>query len=165
MSYPPYEHKESFRDKLPVAWSSRGVGCDSTPGCFVCGGRDGLYSNICAWIHKTDEQRALDCFARGARMGYYHGDMAVPQIKVGACARHLKALEHLSEQWFISRDRVDDLVRWQRMFNHREDLIAAHRRGEHEMNVRDDGYQSCKTEQCPCTVSQTGRVYPPEDEA
>jgi hypothetical protein len=105
----------------PIAWRSRGIGLDEVPGCFVCGqafrseeaaklGNHYLH-NIAAFISKEDEGAALACFDQGARMGYYHGDKNVPQIKVGACDAHLKALEHLSTQWYISPKRVQDLVR------------------------------------------------------
>lgn len=95
-----------------VPWNSRGIGLDKTPGCFVCGcewrdpeakeiGNPYLH-NIAAHLAKENEQIALACFERGARMSYYHGDQDAPQIKVGACSFHLPELERLSVQWFIS---------------------------------------------------------------
>lgn len=113
-------HKETWRDHLPVCWASRGLGLDVTNGCFVCGATrrtpeqiDSDYmNNIAAHVAKVDEFAAMACFERGARMDYYHGDRESPQIKVGACNAHLPELEALSNQWFISFERVFDLARW-----------------------------------------------------
>jgi hypothetical protein len=95
-----------------VRWRPRGIGLDEVPGCFVCGATvrnadaakigNPYLNNVAAFVAKKDEEAILGCFERGARMGYYHGDEAVPQVKVGACDRHLKALEEISRQWFIS---------------------------------------------------------------
>lgn len=104
----------------PVSWRPRGIGLDTVPGCFVCGatvrcadaaamGNPYLH-NICAFVNKEDEEAALACFERGARMAYYHGDENAPQIKVGACDRHLVALQHVSRQWFISPSRIWQVV-------------------------------------------------------
>lgn len=108
----------NWRMNLPVRWRSRGIGLDITPGCFVCGAtkrnptaNDYLH-NIAALVAKVDEAAAMACFERGARMAYFHGDEHAPQIKVGACDDHLPELKHLSEQWFISGERVADLVLW-----------------------------------------------------
>lgn len=106
----------------PIAWRSRGIGLDQTPGCFVCGGPDGLRKNIAAIIRKEDEGAALACFRTGARMAYFHGDRNVPQIKVGACDEHLPALEHLAEQWYISAKHVGDLVA---MARHRDEIMKS----------------------------------------
>ena len=103
-------------DYTPVRWRSRGIGFDVTPGCFVCGATkrnaeaNHYLHNIAAILAKSDEKKALACFPQGARMGYYHGDENVPQIKVGACDEHLDALRHLSTQWFISRGRIKELI-------------------------------------------------------
>lgn len=96
-----------------VHWTSRGIGLDSTPGCFVCGldaDKNPLLRNIAAFVRKADEAAALACFERGARMAYFHGDRRAPQIKVGACDRHLKALERLSEQVLVSPAVVTKIV-------------------------------------------------------
>lgn len=112
----------------PVAWTSRGIGLDCTPGCFVCGATqrndaaNEYLHNIAAHLRKADETAALACFERGARMDYYHGDDSAPQIKVGACDEHLHALEHLSLQWFISRNHVDRLATQARRRSERERL-------------------------------------------
>jgi hypothetical protein len=105
-----------------IRWHSRGVGLDITPGCFVCGATrrnpeaNEYMNNVAAIVAKTDEEAALACFDRGARMAYYHSDRAIPQIKIGACDEHLPALNHLAEQWFISQERVDFLTR---IYQHR----------------------------------------------
>jgi hypothetical protein len=99
-----------------VPWHPRGIGLDDTPGCFVCGTTkrhseaNDYMNNIAAGVSLANEQASLNCFARGARMDYYHGDHNVPQIKVGACDKHLDVLQHIQGQWFISRKKIDELV-------------------------------------------------------
>lgn len=101
---------------LAVYWTTRPIGLDTTPGCFVCGvtsrnDNPGDYmNNIAAHVKKVDEAAALACFERGARMDYYHGDKESPQIKVGTCDKHLDVLKYLQEQWFISAYRINQLV-------------------------------------------------------
>lgn len=104
----------------PVAWRSRGVGLDFGLTCFVCRAvhrnadpetNDAMH-NIAAHVAKVDEQAILDCFEQGVRMAYYHGDRSSPQIKVGSCDAHRMELDFLSSQWFVSAERVRDLVRY-----------------------------------------------------
>lgn len=106
--------------KEAVRWRSRGIGLDKTPGCFVCGATvrnadaakrgDDYLNNIAAFVAKEDEEAILGCFERGARMAHYHSDRNAPQIKVGACDQHVKVLERISEQWFISPAEIYRVV-------------------------------------------------------
>lgn len=102
--------------QVPIPWSSRGLGLDLTPGCFVCGstlrceGANEYMNNIAAHIAVHNQANILACFPRGARMGYYHGDEMSPQVKVGACDKHVPVLEELGHQWFISPYRVAQLI-------------------------------------------------------
>lgn len=91
------------------SFGSRGIGLDLTPGCFCCGSTkrnassNDVLHNIAAHIDKNDETAVLVMFPRGARMGYYHGDPMSPQIKIGACDKHLPNLQHLHDRTYYYR--------------------------------------------------------------
>ncbi len=77
-------------------FSSRGIGFDQTPGCFVCGGTDGLRHNIAAFVQcKAAGERVVAMFAHGARLDYREHEPDRVQVKVGACDAHKTRLEHL----------------------------------------------------------------------
>lgn len=75
---------------------SRGIGFDTTPGCFVCGGESRLYHNIAAFVRtKEAGERVVNMFAQGARLDYRPHSPDRVQVKIGACHGHLHNLEHL----------------------------------------------------------------------
>lgn len=75
---------------------ARGIGTDITPGCFVCGGDKGYYSNIAAFVQcKEAGERVVKLFARGARLDYRDFEPDRVQVKVGACEKHKPNLEAL----------------------------------------------------------------------
>ena len=50
---------------------SRGLGLDTTPGCFVCGGGSELRPNIAAFVKSRQSGEAIvRLFGRGARLDY-----------------------------------------------------------------------------------------------
>jgi ribosomal protein L37AE/L43A len=87
-------------DKRPEGggefFSSRGIGMDMTPSCFVCGGKSNMRSNITAFVHcKASGKRVVAMFRKGARLDYRESEPDRIQVKVGACKEHLQNLEHL----------------------------------------------------------------------
>ena len=77
-------------------FASRGIGMDYTPGCFVCGGEEGLYSNIAAFVRtKAAGERVVNIFTYGARLDYREFEPDHVQVKIGACETHLRNLEKL----------------------------------------------------------------------
>jgi hypothetical protein len=78
-------------------FSPRGIGLDSTPGCFVCGGKDGLYDNVSGFVKcKAAGQRVVAMFCSGARLDYRKSEPDYVQVKVGACKEHLANLKALN---------------------------------------------------------------------
>ena len=107
-----YEHELKTLDHElgpSVSFSSRGVGLDMVPCCFVCGktvrheGANGYLHNIAALIDKKGEAAVLALFSMGARMDYYHGDENSPQIKIGACDKHKNNLQTLHDRTYYYR--------------------------------------------------------------
>lgn len=78
-------------------FSSRGIGLDVTPGCFVCGGTQGMRSNIAAFVRCKDSgKRVVEMFGgKGARLDYREYEPDYVQVKVGACDAHVSCLENL----------------------------------------------------------------------
>lgn len=76
---------------------SRGIGMDYTPGCFVCGGFNGMHDNIAAFVQcKTSGERVIKMFdGKGAYLDYREHEPDYVQVKVGACKKHISALERL----------------------------------------------------------------------
>jgi hypothetical protein len=76
---------------------SRGIGMDATPGCFVCGGMNGLYSNISGFVDSEESgERVVAMFKHGAQL---HQNL-IPywiQVKIGACQEHLPNLDALHQ--------------------------------------------------------------------
>ncbi len=89
-------------DQRPSAggeyFSSRGIGFDTTPGCFICGGEPKLQHNIAAFV-KTKEsgERVVGIFKYGARLDYRPHEPDRVQVKIGACHGHRYNLEYLEE--------------------------------------------------------------------
>lgn len=74
----------------------RGIGFDHTPGCFVCGGVDGLHQNIAAFVQcKAAGERVVTMFQTGARLDYREYEPDYVQVKIGACDKHADNLELL----------------------------------------------------------------------
>jgi len=83
-------------DTTAEFFSSRGVGMDWTPGCFVCGGGEGMRSNIAAFVgHKNAGERVVALFKQGARLDFRPSEPTWIQVKIGACEAHHPNLEAL----------------------------------------------------------------------
>src|SRR3989344_4039782 len=77
---------------------SRGIGLETTPGCFVCGGDKRLYNNIAAFVQcKEAGERAIAMFPQAARLDYRDFEPDRIQVKIGACDVHLPNLQKLDE--------------------------------------------------------------------
>lgn len=77
--------------------SSRGIGKDWTPGCFVCGGEKELYFNISMFVQsKTDGESVVSLFKQGAKLDWRQQEPGWIQVKIGACEEHLENLETLN---------------------------------------------------------------------
>jgi hypothetical protein len=93
---PKHGNPDKKPDNGGEFFRSRGIGSDETPGCFVCGGKKGLYHNIAGFVQcKTAGERVVGMFLRGARLDYREYEPDRVQVKVGACGRHLRNLEKL----------------------------------------------------------------------
>ncbi len=74
----------------------RGIGGDSTPGCFVCGGEPGYRSNISGFVESKEAgEHAVAMFTQGARLDWRANEPDWIQVKVGACPAHVPNLEML----------------------------------------------------------------------
>jgi len=89
-------------------FSSRGVGMDYTPGCFVCGGQDGMNSNISAFVQCREAgERVVALFnGKGARLDYRKSEPDYIQVKVGACKEHVTNLQRLHDLTRSVEERV-----------------------------------------------------------
>lgn len=75
---------------------SRGIGSDSTPGCFVCGGPEGLHSNISGFVQCREAgERVVKLVGQGVWMDYREHSPDRIQVKIGACKGHLPHLQNL----------------------------------------------------------------------
>lgn len=75
----------------------RGIGSDTTPGCFICGGPNNLYNNIAAFVTtKAAGERVVTMFKQGARMDYREYEPDRVQVKIGACDTHIANLRWLA---------------------------------------------------------------------
>lgn len=102
-------------DKRPEGggefFKSRGIGLDSTPGCFVCGGRQGMYNNIAAYVQtKAAGERIVTMFVHGARLDFREHEPEYIQVKVGACKKHLPQLEYLHELTAIKQIIMEEMI-------------------------------------------------------
>ena len=84
-----------FGESIP--FTSRGIGTDNCPGCFVCGGKPGSMSNIAAFVRSVnDGQLATQWFQGLAWVDFRPSEPNWIQVKFGACDNHRKALLDLS---------------------------------------------------------------------
>jgi hypothetical protein len=93
--------QEEKNGKLPKSYgvSSRGVGADFTPGCFVCGGDHTIHANISMFVEsKEDGEAIVALFKTGARLDYRDFEPEWIQVKVGACNQHLDNLKLLNKK-------------------------------------------------------------------
>ena len=81
--------------------SSRGIGRDRCPGCFVCNDGDvsRMMSNISMFVgSRQDGEMIVEMFPHhGARLDYRSNEPDWIQVKVGACDNHVPNLEKLDE--------------------------------------------------------------------
>ena len=78
-----------------VHFSSRGIGVDSCPGCFVCGSVRGVMANIAAFVKsREDGEKVVGWIGNGAWLVHESNRI---QVKIGACKSHESALEKLSK--------------------------------------------------------------------
>jgi hypothetical protein len=106
--------KHGRSDERPAGggefFRSRGIGLDTTPGCFVCGGETCLHHNIAAHVRtKAAGERILDMFQTGAWLDWRERSPDYVQVKVGACETHLPNLSYihsLVEDGILTEDIV-----------------------------------------------------------
>jgi len=97
-------------------FNSRGIGIDTTPGCFCCGGEKKYYNNIAAFVEsKQAGERIVEFFGGfGAWLDYREYEPDWIQVKIGACDEHLpnlKKLAELTEDDVITFDKVEVIKR------------------------------------------------------
>ena len=81
-----------------ISFKSRGIGLDSCPGCFVCGGGRRMLNNISAFVKSTrDGRKIVSWFNDGAYLDYRPNEPSWLQVKIGACDKHLPNLEKLNK--------------------------------------------------------------------
>lgn len=89
---------------------SRGIGLDSTPGCFVCAGEKDMHNNIAAFVQcRESGVRVVAMFYKGARLDYRDYEPDRVQVKIGACDEHvanLRELDRLCEDGVITKEKV-----------------------------------------------------------
>lgn len=79
-------------------FSSRGVGMDRTPGCFVCGGGESMRANISGYVLcKESGERVVAMFDQGARLDWREYEPDYVQVKIGACNQHKSNLQRLHD--------------------------------------------------------------------
>ena len=103
-------HKSSWRDEKEILRilvakyrgvirvNARSIGKDWLNGCFVCGNSRSdhtLMSNICLMCDSQEEAEQVQNLFQGSHIAYYHGDKKAPQVKLGACDKHLPNLKAL----------------------------------------------------------------------
>lgn len=88
-----------------LRFSSRGIGMDMCPGCFVCGttvrepGANEYLHNIAAFVsNEFDGTTIVSWFAGRARVDFRRHEPTYVQVKVGACTAHLSNLRMLDER-------------------------------------------------------------------
>jgi len=105
--------KRGREDKKPEGggefFGARGIGIDSSPGCFICGGKrtlDAKYkyemvglNNVAGFAQcKVAGARIVEMFnAKGCWMDYRDYEPDRIQVKIGACKDHLSNLTALVE--------------------------------------------------------------------
>ncbi|MCW6159551.1 MAG: hypothetical protein LVQ95_00470 [Candidatus Micrarchaeales archaeon] len=90
---------------------TRGIGLDSTPSCFVCGGERKLYHNISGFVRsKSAGERTVAMFKSGAWLDYRPGEPHWIQVKIGACDNHTTNLEYLDELVSSEKEITPEMV-------------------------------------------------------
>lgn len=101
---------------------ARGIGLDSTPGCFVCAkprrtddpAKSELMNNIAAFVQCKDAgERVAEMFnkrASSARVDYREREPDRVQLKVGACDAHIKNLKILLLLTELSGVVTDEII-------------------------------------------------------
>lgn len=101
------KHEIKSDDELrgrSLRFSSRGVGLDICPGCYVCGatvrheGANDYLNNISAYVSSVqDGEEIVSWFKRGgARLDVRPREPGYLQVKIGACDAHVDNLQRLS---------------------------------------------------------------------
>ena len=96
---------EGRRDARPTTggefFSSRGVGTDSTPGCWICKTateKRSMHNNISAFVqHKDAGDRIVRMLGYGAYVDYRTYEPDRVQVKVGTCLAHVPHLNLLHD--------------------------------------------------------------------
>ena len=101
-----------------LAFSVRGIGLDSCPGCYVCQATkrhpesNSFLNNISAFVKTKEEGEEIVSWFKdkGAWLDYREHEPNRIQLKVGACNFHLpnlKKLEHLCRAGFIREKYIE----------------------------------------------------------
>jgi hypothetical protein len=108
-----WRKEKEDRGELPKSYrvSARPLGADNTPGCFVCGGENGLHSNISMFVvTKEDGEAVTALFKTGARLDYRDYEPNWIQVKVGSCKEHYPNLELLHSKVSAYPHRITEQV-------------------------------------------------------
>lgn len=92
---------------------SRGIGTDSSPGCFACEiSEKQLYSNIAAHVQcKAAGERIVAMFNKnGVRLDYREYEPDYVQVKIGACKAHLNNLKFLDQITSKTNIITDEII-------------------------------------------------------
>jgi len=99
---------------MGVYFLSRGIGTDTTPGCFVCGGetKPWGYSNIAAFVNSKEagEQCVAMFGGKGAWLDYRGHEPSWIQVKVGACDAHLPNLKVLEREAIKNNNTLNEAI-------------------------------------------------------
>ena len=111
-----------------IGFGVRGIGSDNTPGCFICGGEQGLYSNIAAFVEsKADGEKVVRMFEYGARLDFRSREPDWIQVKIGACKKHtinLERLEYFCSDGYINPARVASAINLQKKYTAGKKVVA-----------------------------------------
>jgi hypothetical protein len=92
-------------------FTSRGMGLDNTPGCFICGGEPHLYNNISGFVESKEAgERIVALFPKGARLDYRPSEPKWIQVKIGACDKHKAALISLHDKSCVDCKITSNMV-------------------------------------------------------
>lgn len=81
-----------------IPFNSRGLGLDTCPGCFVCGGETAMLTNISSFVRsKEDGEEIVSWFEHGAYLDYRENEPNWIQVKIGACTAHRENINRLNE--------------------------------------------------------------------
>ena len=113
----PFHLKADIPPETGEHFYVRGIGLDRTPGCFVCGGQEGLHNNVAAFVQtKASGERVLALFSQGATLDFREREPNRIQVKIGACDEHKEHLEALSRLTYnadgtITKSMVDEVLK------------------------------------------------------